>query len=80
MVKRFTSFLLSVSLLIPFWMIATTNDVHAYIDFGSGSLILQALLASFFGALFTLKVYWRRLTGHLSALISRVKRLKTPIK
>jgi hypothetical protein len=80
MVKRFASFLLSVSLLIPFWLMATTKEAHAYIDFGSGSLILQTLLASIFGALFTLKIYWRRLTGNISALLSRVKSPKPPRK
>ena len=76
MVNRFTSFLLSVSLLMPFWLLATTKEAHAYIDFGSGSLILQTLLASIFGGLFALKVYWRRLTGRISTLLLRVKNLK----
>ncbi len=31
-----------------------------YIDPGTGSLILQILVASFLGGLFTLKIYWKK--------------------
>ena len=43
--------LLSVSLL-PF----TSQNIRAYIDPGTGSLIIQVLIASFVGALFIIKV------------------------
>jgi len=36
---------------------------HAYLDPGSGSFIIQLLLASLVGGLFILKTYWRRITG-----------------
>jgi hypothetical protein len=34
-------------------------DAHAYIDPGTGSLILQGLVALFVGAAFTLKTFFR---------------------
>jgi hypothetical protein len=38
--------------------------VHlAYLDAGSGSLIVQALVAGFAGIAVAVKLYWRRLTG-----------------
>ena len=35
--------------------------VYAYLDPGTGSMILQALLASIAGSLIVLKVYWNKL-------------------
>lgn len=34
-----------------------------YLDPGSGSFILQLLLASLVGAAFLIKTYWRKITG-----------------
>jgi hypothetical protein len=42
----------------------------AYLDAGSGSLIVQALVAGTAGVVVAAKLYWRRLTG--------VFRRKTP--
>lgn len=35
----------------------------AYLDAGSGSLIVQAVVAGAAGAAVTVKLFWRRLTG-----------------
>lgn len=35
----------------------------AYLDPGSGSFLLQLLLAAGLGALFAIKVYWKKLVG-----------------
>lgn len=39
----------------------TTQYAHFYIDVGTGSLVLQVLVASFVGGLFLTKVYWRKM-------------------
>lgn len=39
------------------------NIVLAYLDPGTGSIILQSLVAGFFGALVLLKIYWGKITG-----------------
>ena len=36
-------------------------SAHAYIDPGSGSIILQAILAAIFGAAVTLKLFWQKI-------------------
>ena len=46
-----------VILLIFFF----TRPVYAYIDPGSGSLILQTALGIVFGGLYATKVYWRQI-------------------
>jgi hypothetical protein len=35
----------------------------AYLDPGSGSFILQLLLATLLGSIFLIKTYWRKITG-----------------
>lgn len=44
---------------------------QAYLDPGSGSFILQLLIASLVGAAFILKTYWRRITGFFRNLSSK---------
>ncbi len=41
--------------------LAFTSKAHAYIDPGTGSLMLQALIGGVAGGLFMIKIYWRRL-------------------
>ena len=64
-----SSALLSVSLL-PL----ASQNIHAYIDPGTGSLIIQVLIASFVGALFLLKVYWRKVKAFLNNLFSKTRK------
>ena len=80
MLKGPGSLLVSVLLLSAFLFVATTKEAHAYIDIGTGSILLQTLLASIFGALFMIKVFWRRLTGQVSKFLATVRNLKGPVK
>lgn len=41
------------------WMVPAV--AAAYVDPGTGSMFFQAAIASLLAALFTLKLYWRRL-------------------
>jgi hypothetical protein len=38
-------------------------DVMAYLDAGSGSLIVQAVIGGAAGVVVAARLYWRRLTG-----------------
>ena len=53
-------------LLAALWQLILVADAHAYLDPGTGSFIVQTIIAMVVGATFTLKVYWRRLKGFLS--------------
>jgi len=48
-------------------LILTAQPAAAYLDPGTGSYILQMLLGVVFAGLFTLKVYWERITGKLKS-------------
>jgi len=43
----------------------------AYLDPGSGSFILQLLLAALVGGLFIIKSYWKKIAGFFRKLLSR---------
>ena len=43
------------------YIILSTDSSHAYIDPGSGSMLLQVLIASILGMLTVIKIYWARL-------------------
>ena len=73
MLKRSASVFISVILIATASLLVTTREAHAYIDLGSGSFILQMLLASLFASLFTLKVFWHRVTRSVSRFFSRIK-------
>ena len=76
MIKKAGSLLLSALLVGGFFFWITTRQAHAYIDIGSASFILQVVVASFFGSLFTLKVFWGRMMNKISQVISMVKGTK----
>lgn len=47
------------------------STAYAYIDPGTGSYMLQILLAFFLGALFALKMFWKNVKAFLGNLFSR---------
>ena len=46
---------------------------YAYLDMGTGSYIIQAILAGFFASLFFIKTYWFKLSKFVSKFFSRSK-------
>jgi len=47
-------------------VLAHPAPAEAYLDPGTGSMLLQAVAAAFIGGLFTLKLYWRRVKAYLA--------------
>ena len=58
--------LLSVSLL-PL----TSENIPAYIDPGTGSLIIQILLAALVGAGFATKIFWAKIKSFFSKVFGK---------
>lgn len=42
-------------------LLLTADDAHAYLDPGTGSLVLQIMVGSVLAVGYTVKVYWRRI-------------------
>ncbi len=52
-------------------LVAIPSTSHAYLDPGTSSFILQILFASCIGAMFTIKMYYRKMKEKFSSLFSR---------
>jgi len=63
----------SVLLSVPLLPLVSQN-IHAYIDPGTGSLIIQLLIASFVGALFLIKIYWGKVKAFFNNLFSKARK------
>jgi hypothetical protein len=46
-------------------LLATPTNLKAYVDPGSGSFLIQMLIAGMLGAAMTLKTLWRQLKAYL---------------
>ena len=64
--KRVVSETSSCALLAVLASLLLVREAYAYLDPGTGSYILQILVAALFGALFMLKVFWGRIVGFFS--------------
>jgi hypothetical protein len=49
-----------------FELLAPLARNRAYLDPGSGSILLQIVIAAALGAAFAVKVYWKKIKGALS--------------
>ncbi len=69
MIKRFQF----VLLLLVFF----TIESYGYIDPGTGSYIVQIIIAAFVGASLGVKIFWGRIKGFFSNLFSGKKKDET---
>jgi hypothetical protein len=73
---------LSKSILSIFLVLAVitySQSAAAYLDPGTGSFMLQMLIAGIMGALFTIKLYWYRLKAFLTQLFGRDTGVSTEV-
>ena len=52
--------------LILFALIISSSQAHAYLDPGTGSMLLQGAIAGIATLAFTIKIYWHRIKAFLS--------------
>ena len=74
MLIRVVSFSLSALLLAAVLSSVTMKTAHAYIDLGSASFLFQGLIVALFASLFSIKIFWRRITSRLSRVLARLNR------
>jgi len=55
--------------LITYFFLSTNS--YAYIDPGSGSIILQAIIAAFVGASTTITIYWKKIKLFFSKIFKK---------
>lgn len=66
--RRLTLVLLFFSLLK---LAIFPNKVHAYIDPGTGSYVLQLVLGFLFGGVVAVKLYWKRIKSFFANLLRK---------
>ncbi len=55
------------------------KEAHAYLDPGSGSYMLQLIVAGLAGFIISLKMFWRQISAFITNLFSKTK-ANQPIK
>jgi len=50
-----------IGLLVLLFAVAHAAPAYAYLDPGTGSMILQTVVAGVLGATFAIKMYWQRI-------------------
>ena len=56
-----------VFLFTALFLVGITQEAFAYLDAGTGSMVLQAIVGAIAGGLVVLKIYWARIKGFFSA-------------
>jgi hypothetical protein len=59
------------ALLLVVGAVALPADAHAYLDPGTGSMVIQVIVAGLLGAAFTFKSYMRAIFGPLLGLFRK---------
>lgn len=63
----------AVSILALILFVVFTKEAYAYLDPGTGSYVLQLLVAGALGGLFAVKTFWRQLVSFFTNLFSKKK-------
>ena len=53
--------IINIFVLFTVYALVLVDDAHAYLDLGTGSMIIQSLIAGIVGAFFIIKTYWFKL-------------------
>jgi hypothetical protein len=63
---RHTKCLADSMVFVSLLLFASTQVAHAYVDPGTGSYVIQILIAALAGAAFAVRIYWRKIKGFFS--------------
>ena len=72
--KKLAALLLEGTIVFTGLVLADSRPAHAYLDPGTGSYALQVAIASVFGALFSVKLFWGNILGTIRRVaVNRVR-------
>jgi len=57
--------------VLALFCVVYPQKVYAYLDPGTGSYILQLIIAAFFGVGFAVKVYWKKIKSFFHSHFSK---------
>lgn len=70
--KYFKNFLTALGLIVLFYFIAPAR-LYGYLDAGTGSYMVQIIIAFAAGGAFAIKIFWRRIYGFIKRTPSKSK-------
>lgn len=71
---------ISFKLIFAFMFLIWITDAYAYLDPGTGSLIIQSTIAAITGALFVLKTYWHKIKSKIFSKRNKIADKKEEIQ
>ena len=60
-----------VTICVLIYLISTASKAHAYLDPGTGSIILQAILGFIAAAAATITVYWDKFKSFINGIFKK---------
>ena len=70
---RNSNSMISMAFIFVFIYVIMPQKAYAYLDPGTGSYFLQVFLAALFGALFALKIFWKKISVFLKGIFNKPK-------
>jgi hypothetical protein len=57
--------------IFGFTFLVLPQDVHAYLDPGTGSFMIQILIGAVLGSIYFIKLYWAKLKQFVTSFFSK---------
>lgn len=70
--RKCINYITNTSVVPALFILAGPETIDAYLDPGTGSLIIQVVIGVAVGGLFTVKIFWGRIKTFFKNLFSRV--------
>ena len=67
-------YLFAAAALVAALLLLAPATAHAYLDPGTGSYMLQMIIAGLLGAAFAIKMYWLRIKRFVAGIFSKNER------
>jgi hypothetical protein len=71
--KKKTCNTITILAMLLIFIVITEENAFAYLDPGTGSFVLQMLIAGVLGGLFVIKTYWRKIKFFIKKIFNKEK-------
>ena len=69
--RRCINYMASISIIPALFILGGPEKIDAYLDPGTGSIIIQVVIGVAVGGLFAVKIFWNRIKTFFKNLFSR---------
>ena len=71
--KKKTCNTITILAMLLIFIVITAENAFAYLDPGTGSFMLQMLIAGILGGLFAIKTYWAKIKIFINKIFNKEK-------